>query len=118
MAKAYTSHISSYEVLADYLTVTEAARNDLEQIRHVLGDPSLSLKQVFHDFLWGKGVPCPQLFSAVSVHFPSAVDLSCIGEEGFRVKYFCWATTGTYEWEFGAPHIQVNLSNLSVYYYY
>ena len=94
--------------------VAKANRNNLENIWHALGDLSLSLKTVFLDFLWGKGVPCPQLFSIVSVHFPDVVDLSHVGEDGFCAKYFCWATTGTYEQELGAPLIQVNLLNLHI----
>ena len=57
--------------------VAKAARNDLEQIWHVLGDPSLSLKKYFTTFFGTKEYPVHDSFP-VSVHFPSTIDLiSC-----------------------------------------
>ena len=107
LAKAYSSHVSSFEALHEHLDISEPLRTELEPIRQALGDPSLSLTTIFLDFLRGKGAPCPQLLSAISVHFPSVVDLSRVEEDGFRAKYFCWAATGTYERELGAPQIKV-----------
>lgn len=113
IAKAYSSHISSFEALFDHLDIDEPLRREMAPIRQALGDPSLSLTTIFIDFLRGKGAPCPRLLSAVSVHFPSVVDLSRIGEDGFRAKHFCWAATGTYERELGAPQIKVNSDHVS-----
>ena len=42
------------------------------------------------------------------VHFPSVINLSCIEEDGFQAKHFCWASTGTYKLELDASDIQVN----------
>ena len=107
LAKAYSSHISSFEALQDHLDISEPTRNEMEDIWQALSDPSLSLATVFMDFLRGKGAPCPQRLSTISVHFPDIVDLSRIGEEGFRAKHFCWAASGTYERELGASPIKV-----------
>ena len=79
----------------------------MEPIRQALGDLSLSLTTVFLDFLHKKGTPCPWLFSSARIHFPDIVDLSCIGEDGFQAKHFCWAVTGTYKQEFGSSQIKV-----------
>ena len=108
MARVYTSHIASYKAIVDHLMVTEAHWSDLETIQQALGDTSLLLKAMFLGFLQGKGVPCPNLFSAISVHFPSVIDLSHIEEDGFWAKHFCWASTGTYKLELDASDIQVN----------
>ena len=81
----------------------------MEPIRQALGDPSLSLTKVFLDFLRGKEAPCPQHLSAASIYFPNVIDLSRIGEEGFRAKHFCWAATGSYEWELGVSPIKVGM---------
>ena len=82
-------------------------RTEMEPIWQALGDPLSSLRTIFLEFLRGKGVPCPQLLSAVTAHFPRVVDMSRVGEDGFRAKHFCWAATGTYERELGAPQIKV-----------
>ena len=82
---------------------------EMEPIWQALGDPLSSLRTIFLEFLRSKGVPCPQLLSAVTAHFPRVVDMSRVGEDGFRAKHFCWAATGTYEWELGAVQIKVGL---------
>ena len=107
LAKAYSSHISSFEALQEHLNIVEPTRNEMEYIWQALSSPLLSLATVIIDFLHGRGAPCPQCLSVVSVHFPAIINLSCIGEDGFRAKHFCWAATGTYEWELGAPLIKV-----------
>ena len=107
LAKAFSSHVSSFEALHEHLDISKPLRAELEPIWQALGDPSLSLMTILLDFLCSKGAPCPQLLSAISVHFPSVVDLSHIEEDGFWAKYFCWVVTGTYEWESGTPQIKV-----------
>lgn len=113
LAMAYSSHMSSFNALREHLDIAEPLASEMEPIRQALGDPSLSLTTILLDFLRGKGAPCPHLLSAVSVHFPSIVDLSHIDEDGFRAKHFCWAATGTCERELGASQIQVCFSRVS-----
>ena len=107
LANAYSSHISSFKALQEHLNIVKPTRNKMESIWQALSSPLLSLATVIIDFLHGRGAPCPQCLSMVSIHFPTIINLSCIGEDGFRVKHFCWVATGTYEQELGAPPIKV-----------
>ena len=104
LVKAYLSHISSFEALHEHLDISEPMRTEMEPIWQALGDPLLLLRTIF---LYSKGVPCPQLLSAVIAHFPRVVDISCVGEDGFQAKHFCWAAIGTYELDLGAPQVKV-----------
>ena len=107
LAKAYSSQISSFEALQEHLNIIKPTRNKMESIWQALSSPLLSLATVIIDFLCGRGAPCPWHLSMVSVHFPTIINLSHIGEDGFRAKHFFWAATGTYERELGAPPIKV-----------
>ena len=106
------SHVSSFETLYEHLDSSNPVRTEMEPIRQVLGIPLLSLTTILLDFLHGKGAPCTQLLSSISVHFPSVVNLTCIGEDGFWAKHFCWAVNRTYEWELGALQIKMGLHHV------
>ena len=88
LAKAYSSHISSFKALQEHLNIIKPTRNEMESIWQALSSPSLSLATVIIDFLHGRGAPCPWCLSVVSVHFPAIINLSHIGEDGFRAKHF------------------------------
>ena len=83
LTKTYSSHVSSFDTLHEHLDISDPMRIEMEPIWQALGDPLSSLRTIFLEFLCGKGVPCPQMLSAVTAHFPRVVDMSFIGEDGF-----------------------------------
>ena len=89
LVKAYLSHISSFEALHKHLDISEPMRTEMEPIWQALGDPLLLLRTIFLEFLHGKEVPCLQLLSAITAHFPRVIDMSCVDEDGFQAKHFC-----------------------------
>ncbi|KAJ3767158.1 hypothetical protein FB446DRAFT_652580 [Lentinula raphanica] len=58
----------------------------------------IGFRGVFREFLEGEGLPCRSLMEESRGRFDELVDLDRASENGFRMKMFCWATTGT-------PHI-------------
>lgn len=60
-------------------------------------DHEATFGSLLTSFLQGSGIPSTSLFASVRDHFNPIVDLSAIGDEGFRARMFCWATTGSCE---------------------
>lgn len=99
--------MSSYEAFEDHLVLSGPPDVYQQQLRRALADDTISFASLFADFLKGSGIPCPQLFEAAKAHFNEIVDLRHIETDGFRVRMFCWATTGSYQREADASQISV-----------
>ncbi|KAJ3766045.1 hypothetical protein FB446DRAFT_654370 [Lentinula raphanica] len=57
-------------------------------------------QDLFREFLEGTGLPCPSLMAELRGRFDDVVYVTLDGasDKGYRMRMFCWATTGT-------PHI-------------
>ncbi|KAJ3826377.1 hypothetical protein F5880DRAFT_1476387 [Lentinula raphanica] len=55
-------------------------------------------EDIFKEFLEGTGLPCPSIMTEIQGRFDDVVTLEGASEKAYRMKMFCWATTG-------APHI-------------
>ncbi|KAJ3765301.1 hypothetical protein FB446DRAFT_601652, partial [Lentinula raphanica] len=56
---------------------------------------------VFRAFLEDSGIPCPTLMAEMQGTFNDIVTLEGASEKGYRMRMFCWATTGV-------PHILID----------
>lgn len=50
---------------------------------------------MLHDLLADQGIPCPELFAAVTPSFNSIIDLLQINSPAFCSQMFVWAATGS-----------------------
>ena len=55
----------------------------------------MTFPEIFQEFLEGRGLPCPSLMEELRGRFNDSVPLDKASEKGFRMKMFCWATTGS-----------------------
>ncbi|KAJ3816987.1 hypothetical protein F5880DRAFT_1632824 [Lentinula raphanica] len=72
--------------------------------------PALSDKgfpAIFREFLEGSGLPPPLTIQGLRGRFADIVSLDDVSNKGFRMKMFCWATTGV-------PHILLDGSYTEV----
>ncbi|KAJ3713700.1 hypothetical protein C8R42DRAFT_592859, partial [Lentinula raphanica] len=72
--------------------------------------PTLSDKgfpAIFREFLEGSGLPPPLTIQGLRGRFADIVSLDDVSKKGFRMRMFCWATTGV-------PHILLNGSYTEV----
>ncbi|KAJ3826094.1 hypothetical protein F5880DRAFT_1476940 [Lentinula raphanica] len=60
-----------------------------------------SFPDVFQEFLEGSGIPCPALMAEMQGSFNDVVTLEGASEKAYRMRMFCWATTGV-------PHILID----------
>ncbi|KAF9068233.1 hypothetical protein BDP27DRAFT_1422122 [Rhodocollybia butyracea] len=49
---------------------------------------------IFHEFLVGRGAPCPQLLDSQKDRFSRDINLERIGSSTFRMEVLCWAVSG------------------------
>ncbi|KAJ3764672.1 hypothetical protein FB446DRAFT_656239, partial [Lentinula raphanica] len=73
--------------------VTHAALRDAYEI--VPGWSSVSFEDIFQEFLEGSGIPCPALMEEVQGSFDDVVTLEGASEKNYRMRMFCWASTGS-----------------------
>jgi hypothetical protein len=89
------SHITGYESVHDRIQVQTGTQHQQQlAIQSALGI-TFSFKTMFHDFLADQGIPCPELFAAVTSSFNSIIDLSQISSPAFHSQMFVWAATGS-----------------------
>ncbi|KAJ3751752.1 hypothetical protein EV360DRAFT_75949 [Lentinula raphanica] len=74
-------------------TVTHAALRDAYEA--VPGWAGFSFEDIFQEFLEGSGLPCPTLMADVQGSFDEVVTLEGTSEKSYRMRMFCWATTGS-----------------------
>ncbi|KAJ3970824.1 hypothetical protein EV361DRAFT_801265 [Lentinula raphanica] len=59
------------------------------------GWAGFNFEVIFREFLEGSGLPCPSLMAELQGRFDDAVTLEGASEKGYRMRMFCWATTGS-----------------------
>ncbi|KAL0563944.1 hypothetical protein V5O48_018112, partial [Marasmius crinis-equi] len=106
----YDGHISNYNSLRlefnNELTAVSQARLDIA----LSSQPGLpNFKALFRGFLEGTGAPCPDLLASIKDRFSPSIDLNDINSFTFRMRMFCWATTGTPNVILDGPKIEVIL---------
>ncbi|KAJ3753895.1 hypothetical protein EV360DRAFT_52656 [Lentinula raphanica] len=69
----------------------------------------IGFRGVFKEFLEGKGCPCHSLMEESRGCFDELANLDRASENGFRMKMFCWATTGTPQIILDGAPIEVTL---------
>lgn len=68
----------------------------------------LTFSSLLTQFLQGSGIPNPVAFTDARTHFNPIINLGRIEESNFRVRMFCWATTGSCERAADAAPISVS----------
>ncbi|KAK7035325.1 hypothetical protein VNI00_011856 [Paramarasmius palmivorus] len=118
VSSVYTCNISGYSSLRITFTKTmkEETRAKLSQamLANPLYQSMRTVEDILRDFLEGRGIPCPQLLSAVSSRFNKGVNLEDAISDGpsgdtFRCRMFCWAATGVPFVLLDEPKIEVRL---------
>ncbi|KAJ7092068.1 hypothetical protein B0H15DRAFT_948250 [Mycena belliarum] len=99
LSSTATSFISDGETLIaslDFLTPSAHILSPWTSLlRDHTGEVDLTFEQVFHNFLKGRGIPCPTQFELSRGSFTRLVDLTHIDSPGFRGQVVAWAATGT-----------------------
>ncbi|KAJ3834204.1 hypothetical protein F5878DRAFT_697103 [Lentinula raphanica] len=93
-----------YEALRlEYTDKTCAATRTALQDAYetVPGWSGFLFSDVFRAFLEDSGIPCPTLMAEMQGSFNDIVTLEGASEKGYRMRMFCWATTGV-------PHILID----------
>ncbi|KAL0579669.1 hypothetical protein V5O48_002299 [Marasmius crinis-equi] len=97
VGSVYAGHITNYDSLRlSFDPELEVTTENLlhERLAHWATLPD-SFPDMFREFLEGTGAPCPELLNSIKDRFHPVVDLSDINSSTFRMRMFCWATTGT-----------------------
>ncbi|KAF8221415.1 hypothetical protein L208DRAFT_1328137 [Tricholoma matsutake] len=88
------SFILGFDSLNGHLSVLLGTEHQqLMNIRHATGNPSLTYKSLLYNFLQGQGIPCPQWFADLASSFSNLIDLSLIDSPAFRSHMLVWAAT-------------------------
>lgn len=95
MTNINKSLITDYSKLKRHVTIVEASAGLRAELFDTTHGGFGSFKELFIDFLQGKGIPLPQEFEDAREGFDDSVDLSNIEEEEFRPKTFAFASTGS-----------------------
>ena len=72
----------SYASIESRLFIRGPADTRTQELQDRTGDPTLTFKGLFNDFLKGTGVPCPDLFTQAQVHFNN-IDVDLINRGFF-----------------------------------
>ncbi len=104
----YISHRMIHLLFTFAFSRRRAWRNQLEDALANSDNHDTTFDSLLTSFLKGSGIPCPSLFYGVRDHFNSIIDLSCIDDDGFRARTFCWAATGSCERAVDAASISVS----------
>ncbi|KAL0571014.1 hypothetical protein V5O48_010947 [Marasmius crinis-equi] len=97
VSTVYASYIAHYSHLP--LSYISRLRPETETaLANVLSEntslEAANFEDLFKDFLQGIGYPSLDLMEGVKGRFNSMVNLDGIFDETFRLRMFCWATTG------------------------
>ncbi|TCD64596.1 hypothetical protein EIP91_003861 [Steccherinum ochraceum] len=105
----FTAHVVNYSAIQP--SVHLVVDNNLEAALQEACPGSPSLKTLVEQALMRDGIPCPTLFKTeVAGAVDSLVDLSTIDKEGFRIRHFLWASTGSPHLGAGAT-LQIQLAD-------
>ncbi|KAJ3823145.1 hypothetical protein F5880DRAFT_1482781, partial [Lentinula raphanica] len=99
------THITGnyYALRLEYSDRTSpATRSALRDAYEILPEwDGSEFQDIFREFLQGSGLPCPSLMAELQGRFDDVVSLDAVSEKSYRMKMFCWATTGS-------PHILID----------
>ncbi|KAJ3757313.1 hypothetical protein EV360DRAFT_71247 [Lentinula raphanica] len=86
-------------------SVHSALRNALSTIFPALSEKGFPA--VFREFLEGSGLPPPLTVQGLQGRFSEVVSLQDVSKKGYRMKMFCWASTGV-------PHLILDGNDIEV----
>ncbi|KAJ3837371.1 hypothetical protein F5878DRAFT_539528, partial [Lentinula raphanica] len=77
-------------------TICAATRTALrDACEGIPGWDRFDFEIIVREFLEGSGLPCPSLMTELQGRFDDVVTLEGASEKSYRMRMFCWATTGS-----------------------
>jgi len=83
------------------LYVNQLGATELQAFQNACADSGQSsgfvgklFSDIFREFLEEAGAPCPEMLNSLHGRFDLAIRVKDINDPTFRMKMFCWATTG------------------------
>ncbi|EMD30815.1 hypothetical protein CERSUDRAFT_78597 [Gelatoporia subvermispora B] len=90
----WTSHITSYDSIADIVEVRGAASLRTSHPSVTISGTQHSIESLIIRFLQGSGVPCQAMWGEICSALPPHIDLAQIDAPAFRSRMFHLAITG------------------------